>query len=426
MSFYHRLGNVPPKRHTQFARPDGALYTEEVLGEEGFSGIGSIAYHIHPPTLVEAVEEPRDFGAEYVEDAFLKHRHFLGPKVEPGGDWLSGRRYIMGNQDIDMALCAPTESMPEDTFYKNATHDELVYVHDGAGRLETVLGTVEFEAGDYVHVPRTITHRWAFDGGTQPRLLVMEAPTDFRPPKRYRNDVGQLLEHSPYCERDFHPPTELNTVDQEGRFTVLIKKHGKLFPFVYRYHPFDVVGWDGYMYPSTFSIHDFEPITGRIHQPPPVHQTFEANGFVVCSFVPRLFDYHPDSIPAPYNHSNIDSDEVLYYAEGDFMSRKGIGRGSFTLHPGGIPHGPHPGTTEASIGAKETHELAVMVDTFRPLKLTKTALEIESPDYVLSWQPEKHGHPLPDAAPIPPGATVSGDGAAGAVPDSPPIDAARG
>ena len=421
MSFYHRAGQVPPKRHTQFARPDGALYTEEVLGEEGFSGIGSIAYHIHPPTLVERVGEPTPFGPVYADEAFLAHRHFEGPRVEPHGDWLSGRTYIMGNSDVSLALCVPTDAMPEGTFFKNATHDELVYVHDGEGRLESVLGTVEFRPGDYVHVPRTLTHRWQFDGAVQPRLLVIESPTEFRPPKRYRNDMGQLLEHSPYCERDFRPPTELVTVDQAGEFTVLIQKHGRLFPFVYRYHPFDVVGWDGYMYPTAFSIHDFEPITGRIHQPPPVHQTFEARGFVVCSFVPRLFDYHPLSVPAPYNHSNIDSDEVLYYAEGDFMSRKGIGRGSFTLHPGGIPHGPHPGTTEASIGKRETRELAVMVDTFAPLKLTREALAIESPDYVLSWQPEKHGHPLPDAAPVPPGASL-GDGH---VRDASPADAAR-
>lgn len=422
MPFYHRLGQIPHKRHTQFHRPDGALYTEEVIGAEGFSGIASIAYHIHPPTLVEEVGDREAYGIEYAEEDFLKHRHFKGPKVEPGGDWLSGRQYIMGNSDVQLALCAPTEAMPEDTFYKNATSDELVYVHDGEGRLETVLGTVEFTKGDYVHVPRTITHRWVFTGETQPRLLVIEAPTEFRPPKRYRNDMGQLLEHSPYCERDFRPPPTLEPVDQEGRFTVKIKKHGYLHPFVYRYHPFDVVGWDGYMYPYAISIHDFEPITGRVHQPPPVHQMFEASGFVVCSFVPRLFDYHPEGIPAPYNHSNIDSDEVLYYAEGDFMSRKGVGRGSFTLHPGGIPHGPHPGTTEASIGKRETAELAVMVDTFRPLKLTQTALDIEAEDYILSWQPEKHDHPLPDAAPIPPDAAHAGDGA---IPDATPADAAR-
>lgn len=402
MPHYVRLGNIPHKRHTQFPRADGNLHTEEVIGSEGFSGIASIAYHLHPPTLVEAVGKSYAYGPEYVEDDVLAHRHFLGEKVEPSGDWITGRRYIMGNADVDLALCAPTDSMADNTFYKNASCDELVFVHDGEGRLESPLGTVEFRQGDYVHIPRTLTHRWVFTGSVQPRLLVIEAPSEFKPPKRYRNDVGQLLENSPYCERDFRPPSELVTIDERGEFTVLIKKHGKLHPFVYRYHPFDVVGWDGQMYPYAISIHDFEPITGRIHQPPPVHQMFDAHNFVVCSFVPRLFDYHPDSIPAPYNHSNIDSDEVLYYAEGDFMSRKGISRGSFTLHPGGIPHGPHPGTTEASIGKRETKELAVMVDTFRPLKLSRTALAIESKDYVLSWKPELHGHPLPDAAPIPP------------------------
>ena len=423
MPFYVRLGEVPHKRHTQFRRPDGALYTEEVIGAEGFSGIASIAYHLHPPTLVDRILEPEPYAVEYADAAeTLRHRHFQGKEVAPGGDWLSGRRYIMGNADVMLALCAPTEAMGEDQFYKNASCDELVFVHDGEGRLETPLGVVPFTKGDYVHVPRTLTHRWVFEGAEQPRLLIIEAPSEFKPPKRYRNSVGQLLEHSPYCERDFHPPQELVTIDQRGEFTVRIKKHGKLFPYVYRYHPFDVVGWDGCMYPYSISIHDFEPITGRVHQPPPVHQMFEAHNFVVCSFVPRLFDYHPDAVPAPYNHSNIDSDEVLYYAEGDFMSRRGIDRGSFTIHPGGIPHGPHPGTTEASIGKRETHELAVMVDTFRPLHLTADALAIEDGGYAYSWQPEKHGHPMPDAAPIPPDLSLSGDGAAH---DASPADPAR-
>lgn len=420
MPFYVKLGEVPQKRHTQFPRPDGALHTEEVIGAEGFSGIASIAYHLHPPTLVDRILEPEPYRVEYVDKDFLRHRHFLGQNVEAGGDWLSGRRPIMGNADVLLSLCAPTA--PQDGFYKNATCDELVFIHDGEGRLETPLGTVEFTQGDYVHVPRTLTHRWVFEGDVQPRLLVIEAPSEFHPPKRYRNGFGQLLEHSPYSERDFRPPTELMTMDEEGEFVVRIKKHGFLHPYVYRYHPFDVVGWDGYMYPYAISIHDFEPITGRVHQPPPVHQMFEAHNFVVCSFVPRLFDYHPQAIPAPYNHSNIDSDEVLYYAEGDFMSRKGIERGSFTLHPGGIPHGPHPGTTEASIGKKETRELAVMVDTFRPLHLTRQALDIEDDGYAYSWQPEKHGHPLPDAAPLPPDAAHAGDGA---VPEASPADSSR-
>jgi len=419
MPHYVRLGNVPQKRHTVFPRPDGALHTEEVIGAEGFSGIQSIAYHLHPPTLVEEIGEPQNVAVEFLEEPFLRHRHFKGLEAEPQGDFLSGRTAILGNADVVLYVCAPTEAMPEDTFYRNASCDELTYVHDGEGRVETPLGTVEFVQGDYVHIPRTLTQRWVFTGDVQPRLLVIEAPSEFHPPKRYRNAFGQLLEHSPYCERDFRPPTELVTRDEEGRFTVLIKKHGRLYPYVYRYHPFDVVGWDGYMYPYAISIHDFEPITGRIHQPPPVHQMFDAHNFVVCSFVPRLFDYHPDAIPAPYNHSNIDSDEVLYYAEGDFMSRKGILRGSFTLHPGGIAHGPHPGTTEASIGKTETRELAVMVDTFRPLLPTRAALALEDESYAFSWKPEAHGHPLRDAAPLPPSA---GDGAVLA---ASPADAAR-
>ena len=390
MPHYTRLGQIPGKRHVQFRRPDGALYTEEVVGAEGFSGISSICYHIHPPTLVERIEEPIPYGVEYADEDFLRHRHLRGFQIEPGGDWLSGRRYVMGNADVRLAIARPTQAM--DYFYRNATCDELVFVHEGEGRLESLLGTVEFTQGDYVHVPRTVTHRWVFNDGRPPRLLVIEAQLEIRFPKRYRNAFGQLLEHSPFHERDIRPPADLVTHDEEGEFEIRIAKHGYLHRYIMRYHPFDVVGWDGYMYPYAISIHDFEPITGRIHQPPPVHQMFEAHNFVVCSFVPRLFDYHPDAIPAPYNHSNIDSDEVLFYAEGDFMSRRGIDRGSFTLHPGGIPHGPHPGTTEASIGKKETRELAVMVDTFRPLKLTQIALEIDDADYAYSWKPELHGN----------------------------------
>lgn len=388
MSHYVRLGNVPHKRHTQFRRPDGELYKEEVIGAEGFSGISSIAYHIHEPTLVERIEERILYEVEYAEEESLRHRHIKGFDLQEGGDWISGRKYIMGNSDVRLALCRPTESM--DVYYKNASCDELVFVHDGEGTLQTPLGDVEFTQGDYVHIPRTLTHKWAFAGPKTPRLLVIEAERDLRFPKKYRNEFGQLLEHSPYCERDVRPPTDLNTYDEKGEFEVRIKKHGYLHRYVYRYHPFDVVGWDGYMYPYAISIHDFEPITGRVHQPPPVHQMYAGHNFVVCSFVPRKFDYHPKSIPAPYNHSNIDSDEVLFYAEGDFMSRKGIERASFTLHPGGIPHGPHPGAVEASIGKEATEELAVMVDTFRPLHLTKTALELEDETYAYSWKPELH------------------------------------
>jgi homogentisate 1,2-dioxygenase len=392
MPYYTRMGQIPSKRHTQFRRPDGELYTEEVVGAEGFSGISAIAYHIHQPTIVDRIGDSIPYDVEYVDDEFLQHRHLKGWEVEAGGDWLTSRTYLMGNNDVRLAIARPTANADE-YFYRNASCDELVYVHEGEGTLETMLGSVDFTDGDYVHVPRTITHRWRFEGDLEnnpPRLLVIESESEVRFPKKYRNEFGQLLEHSPYCERDIRPPDELPTIDEEGPFEIRIKKHGKLHRYWVRFHPFDVVGWDGYMYPYAISIHDFEPITGRIHQPPPVHQMFEAHNYVVCSFVPRLFDYHPDSIPAPYNHSNIDSDEVLFYAEGDFMSRKGISRGSFSLHPGGIPHGPHPGTAEASIGKEGTEELAVMVDTFHPLKLTQAALDVEDPDYAYSWKPELH------------------------------------
>jgi homogentisate 1,2-dioxygenase len=384
MAHYHRLGQVPAKRHTQFRKPDGTLYAEEVIGAEGFSGISSIAYHLYPPTVVERVDEPIPFGVAYADLDFLRHRHLLGAEVESSGDWLESRRYIMGNEDVRLAISEPTAEA--EYFYRNAVADEVVFIHDGSGVLESPFGIVEFTQGDYVHVPRTVTHRWRFDKGIKSRVLVIESMSEVRYPKRYQNASGQLLEHSPFCERDVRPPSDLVTIDETGEFEVRIAKHGYLHPIILRHHPFDVVGWDGYMYPYALSIHDFEPITGRIHQPPPVHQTFAGRNFVICSFVPRKYDYHPESIPAPYNHSNIDSDEVLYYAEGEFMSRRGVSRGSFTLHPGGIPHGPHPGTVEASIGKDGTSELAVMVDTFKPLRLTVHALEVEDEDYMYSWK----------------------------------------
>ncbi len=386
MPHYYKLGRVPAKRHTQFRKDDGGLYAEEVIGAEGFSGISSIAYHLYPPTVVERLEEPTRFGPTYTDLDFLRHRHILGSDITSAGDWLESRRYVMGNADVALALAEPTENA--EYFYRNAVADEMVFIHDGSGTLESPFGTVAFEQGDYVHVPRTVTHRWRFDAGVKSRVLVIESFSEIRYPKRYTNTSGQLLEHSPFCERDIRPPSDLVTIDETGEFEVRIAKHGYLHPIFLRHHPFDVVGWDGYMYPYAFSIKDFEPITGRVHQPPPVHQNFAGRNFVICSFVPRKYDYHPNAIPAPYNHSNIDSDEVLYYAEGDFMSRKGVSRGSFTLHPGGIPHGPHPGTVEASIGKDATAELAVMVDTFRPLRLTADALEVEDEDYMYSWKEE--------------------------------------
>ena len=384
MPYYIQQGDIPHKRHTQFRQPDGSLYYEEVIGAEGFSGISSIAYHINPPTAISKVREPLDFAVTYADEKKMIHRHVKGAEVEKRGDWLSGRQYMMGNDDVRLALCLPTENTSY--FYRNASSDELIYVHDGEGELLSPLGSVAFQAGDYVHVPRTVTHQWKINLKEPSRFLVIESSSEISPPKRYRNQFGQLLEHSPYCERDIRTPVRHEPVDEQGEFEVRILKHGQLHRLVYSYHPFDVVGWDGYMYPYAISIHDFEPITGRIHQPPPVHQMFEAHNFVVCSFVPRKFDYHPQSIPAPYNHSNIDSDEVLFYAEGNFMSRKGVERASFTLHPGGLPHGPHPGTVEASLGKEGTEELAVMVDTFRPLKLTEQAQAVEDKNYIYSWR----------------------------------------
>lgn len=388
MPHYLRMGNVPNKRHIQFRKPDGSLYAEEVIGAEGFSGIQSIAYHIHPPTVVDRVAEPIPFEIDYTEFNPLRHRHIRGFDIESSGDWLASRSYVMGNDDVKLAVSTPTEEM--DYFYRNAVADEMVFVHEGEGVLESMFGNVAFSKGDYVHVPRTITHRWKFTGDTRPRLLIIESNSEIHPPKRYRNDFGQLLEHSPYCERDYRGPTELNPIDEKGEFELRVAKNGYLHRLFYRFHPFDVVGWDGYMYPYATSIYDFEPITGRVHLPPPIHQHFEGRNFVICSFVPRMFDYHPKAVPAPYNHSNIDSDEVLYYVDGDFMSRRGVDRGSFTLHPGGIAHGPHPGAVEASIGKAATEELAVMVDTFRPLRLTRKAVGHEDPDYMLSWRPEVH------------------------------------
>jgi homogentisate 1,2-dioxygenase len=300
-----------------------------------------------------------------------------------GSDYLSSRKVLLTNHDCSISICSPTQRTM-DYFYKNAEGDEVLYVHDGKGTLISPYGKLDIRQGDYVVIPRTVIYKLEFEDGPL-RLLIIESASPVETVKRYRNQLGQLLEHSPYCERDIRPPHELITDAGKGDFVMKIKKQGYLHEYVYEHSPLDIVGWDGFLWPYAFSIHDFEPITGRVHQPPPVHQTFQAHNFVICSFVPRLFDYHPLAIPAPYNHSNIDSDEVLYYAEGNFMSRRGIERGSFTLHPGGLPHGPHPGTVEKSIGAKETHELAVMIDTFHPLHLTTDALAFLDKDYPMSW-----------------------------------------
>ena len=384
MPFYHQLGKIPPKRHTQFRKEDGTLHYEQLFGTIGFVGMSSLLYHLHRPTMVKRVGQSVDVRPQAAVENNLLSRKLEGFQVKPNADYLKSRVPVLFNSDVTILLSAPSKSMAEDAFYKNSDGDEVVFVHEGAGTLHTMLGQIPFSAGDYLVIPRGIIHRFAFDSSAN-RLFITESAHPVYSPKRYRNHFGQLLEHSPYCERDLRPPSKLETHDVLGSFTIRIKKQGQLHDYVYASHPFDIVGWDGYHFPYALSIHDFEPITGRVHQPPPVHQTFETDAFVICSFVPRMYDYHPQSIPAPYNHSNIDSDEVLYYVEGDFMSRTGIDRGYISLHPAGIPHGPHPGTYEGSIGKTKTEELAVMVDTFRPLQVTAQALAIEHPDYHSSW-----------------------------------------
>jgi homogentisate 1,2-dioxygenase len=383
MPHYFSLGTFPHKRHTQFHQPNGSLYSEQLFSTEGFSNDYSLLYHVHPPTEIIATDEPYDVMPRIAEEKMLKHRSFEGFKVKPEDDYLQSRRPVLVNNDCHLVLAAPGRSM-EDYFYKNADADEMIFVHQGSGVLKTMYGELSFSYGDYLVVPRGTIYQMRFDGADN-RLFIVESFSPIRYPKKYLSPYGQLLEHSPYCERDIRGPQSLTTQDEKGDFLIRTKKKGRMYGIHYGHHPFDVIGWDGCCYPFAFSIHDFEPITGRVHQPPPVHQTFEGHNFVVCSFCPRLFDYHPMSIPAPYNHSNIDSDEVLYYVDGDFMSRKNVTRGMITLHPGGIPHGPHPGAVQRSIGAKETKELAVMVDTFHPLSLTMEALEIENPGYVMSW-----------------------------------------
>jgi len=380
---YHSLGQIPQKRHTQFRKPDGSLYHEELFSTEGFSDLYALLYHANAPTQIVQVGEPYDVRPKTISDRQLKHRSLKGFKIAPEDDYLKSRKPVLVNDDCKIILAAPRQSM-SDYFFKNADADEVIFVHEGSGTLRSMYGNLRFEYGDYLVIPRGTTYQLQFDG-TENRLFIVESTSPIVSPKRYRNHFGQLMEHSPYCERDIRKPEALETHDEQGQFLFYIKKQDNIYPYYYLNHPFDVIGWDGYVYPYAFSIHNFEPITGRVHQPPPVHQTFEARNFVICSFVPRLFDYHPLSIPAPYNHSNIDSDEVLYYVDGDFMSRKHVERGMITLHPGGIPHGPHPGTVEKSIGAKETRELAVMVDTFRPLKMTQYAVDVEDPDYYQSW-----------------------------------------
>ncbi len=383
MPFYHKLGDIPHKRHTVFRQPDGKLYHEQLFGTIGFDGMSSLLYHIQPPTVVKEMLGTKNIAPEVALDKNMTMRSLKGFEVAPKDDYIDSRTPVLVNSDCYIELASPKKSM-SDYFYKNADADEVIFIHKGSGQLKTQLGIIDFSYGDYLVVPRGMIYQLHFNDSDN-KLFIVQSFHPVYSPKRYRNWFGQLLEHSPYCERDIRPPHKLETIDQEGSFLIRIKKQDVLYDYVYAHHPFNVIGWDGFNYPYAFSIHDFEPITGRVHMPPPIHQTFETSAFVICSFVPRLYDYHPDAIPSPYNHSNIDSDEVLYYVDGDFMSRNHIEKGQITLHPSGIPHGPHPGAYERSIGKKETLELAVMVDTFKPLKLTKQALQIEDPTYMKSW-----------------------------------------
>ena len=383
MPIYHHLGKIPQKRHTIFKSDSGNFYYEQLFGTEGFHGMASLLYHTHRPTQVKEILKSYSVEPKIAIGKNIKALLLKGFNIKPVEDVLQSRKPLLLNSDCIISLAAPTKSQT-DYFYKNADADELIFVHKGKGVLKTFMGNINFDYGDYLIIPRGMIYQLHFET-TDNRLLFCESYSPYYTPQRYKNSQGQLLEHSPFCERDYKLPTELETHDEKGDFLIKVKKEGMMHEIIYASHPFDVVGWDGYNFPWGFSIHNFEPITGRVHQPPPVHQTFETANFVVCSFCPRLYDYHPLSIPAPYNHSNIDSDEVLYYVDGDFMSRNNIEQGHITLHPKGIPHGPAPGAMERSIGQTVTQELAVMIDTFKPLMVTEEAMAIDDGKYYKSW-----------------------------------------
>ena len=386
MPIYHKLGEIPRKRHTQFRKSNGDLYYEQLFGTVGFDGMSTNMYHEQRPTQVKEIRKQYSVAPKIANANNIQSYKLRGFEVAPQDDFLESRKIVLTNSDCHIVLAAPRKSTT-DYFYKNTDSDEVIFIHKGTGKLRTMLGNLDFSYGDYLVVPRGMIYKIDFDTEDN-RLFIVESHRPVYTPKQYRNWFGQLLEHSPFCERDIRRPEELETNNEKGEFIIKIKKKDEIFEMVYASHPFDVVGYDGYNYPYAFSIHDFEPITGRIHLPPPVHQTFETDAFVICSFVPRLYDYHPLAIPAPYNHSNIDADEVLYYVDGDFMSRNDVKPGNISLHPAGIPHGPHPGAAERSIGKKETLELAVMVDTFKPLMVTEEAMKIADDTYYQSWLEE--------------------------------------
>ncbi len=384
MPHYQKRGKVPKKRHIEFRNEDGELYKEELFSTVGFDSVYSLLYHVNMPTQIKQVEEGVNVAPEIAVDNNERHRSFSGFNVPPEKDYLESRKPILVNDDVQISLAAP-QSSTDDYFYKNAEADELLFIHRGSGTLRTMYGNIDFQYGDYLNIPRGTIYKIEFDNEDNRLFIVESFCSSLVYPERYRNEFGQLLEHAPYYERDIRPPADLETHDEEGDFLIKLKRGGEVFTFHYNYHPFDLIGWDGYCYPYAFSIHDFEPIVGRVHMPPPVHQTFEADEFVVCSFCPRLYDFDDKAIPVPYNHSNIDCDEVMYYVAGQFMSKKHVDEGQVSLHPKGIPHGPHKGVMEQGIGQTETEELAVMLDTFNPLQITKTAMELELPDYHKSW-----------------------------------------
>ncbi len=404
MAYYTKLGTIPKKRHTQFRRPDGALYSEEVFGTEGFVGPTSTLYHIHPPTQVSGWKALYSTAPEYVEKSVMRMRHLVSKGLAVEGDPVTGRKVVLGNADVEIAICIPAEAKTP-YFYKNGQGDECLFIHYGSGECRTMFGTLKFGPKDYIVIPKGTIYEIEFnplsdaerpegvtaDDMPYGKFLVIETcnASHIAPPPRYLSkQTAQFLEHAPYCERDLRLPEMPMTWDEEGEFEVRVKARDCMHSYTYHYHPLDVVGWDGCYYPYCFNVDDFSPITGELHMPPPIHQTFEAHNFVICSFCPRMLDTHPRAIKVPYNHSNLDSDEVLYYVEGNFGSRKGIDVGSFTCHPQGIPHGPHPGTIEASMAHDYTAELAVMVDTFRPLFPTKLAVDMDDPKYPASWEGE--------------------------------------
>jgi homogentisate 1,2-dioxygenase len=401
--FYVSRGNVPHKRHTQHRRPDGSLYAEELFGMEGFTGRSSLLYHLVPPTRTHKIERVRDMRVETVDDGTHHHRLIKTGALVAGSNVIEGRIPLFFNSDVLMGVIRPTDDLPDNLFYRNGEADEMLFIHQGSGTFESNFGPLRYGPGDYIVIPIGTTWRLRQDGGVDHRIMYVESPSEIVPPKRYRNDWGQLLEHSPFSQRDIRVPDAVDVRDEQGDFVIWVRVRGRISAYHFKHHPFDVVGWDGYLFPFIFNIGDFEPITGRVHQPPPVHQTFAGRNYVICSFVPRKFDYHPLAIPAPYNHSNINSDEVIYYVAGNFMSRRGVEISSFTLHPAGIPHGPHPGTVEASIGKEGTEELAVMVDTFHPLNISREAARLEDDSYPYSWlppdNPEENAQALSDRGP---------------------------